>query len=607
MPTGKGFLRIAIEDFIDTFHFGDLIRGGIKTWMEELEQEGYDYIINMYTKLGLLEALPDYMKGDRVNGIFKRAQLDLFSIAGLILGVVIGLAQGGMRPISKIIEYKVEHVFRTARIDAANAIRLFWRDPEFENILEKDLADGGYDTERTKGLTKLLRPRSEELALLRHYVRGLSSQSEVTNELKARGYLENDIAVFFDLMQVIPTVQELIFMQVREAFNDEFSQRFQHDEGDKSQVITWAAKQGLSEEWVNKYWRAHWQLPSPNQVFEMLHRLRPGTTENTISNDDVDAFLKAADYSPYWRTRLKEISYAPFTRVDVRRMYKTGVLTEAQVKESYLDLGYDDERAQALTAFTIAFEAEEETGIVRTSVLSAYGDGMIDRGTAETMLQGGGYDATTTAFYLDNVDFRESLEINQIKLNTIKKKFVEGLLDETTVNNEINQLNLPAERVTALLALWLTERENQIVLPSLAQIETFYELDIVTIDDFRRILKRRGYTEETVGWNIKRMDIEKAAKAQKDAEKLASDNERIQKSKTASTYQKNKSEVDLAIAQAKAETTDINVALGGDIDPVQADALKARKDELKQFIAQLNVTKAELRFDLATALDKLVQ
>jgi hypothetical protein len=102
------------------------------------------------------------------------------------------------------------------------------------------------------------------------------------------------------------------------------------------------------------------------------------------------------------------------------------------------------------------------------------------------------------------------------------------------------------------------------------------------------------------------MDIEKQLRAQKDAEKAEADNERLVKSKTASQYQKDKSEYDLAIAQAKAEITDIDVALHGTLTDDEIATLKARKDELKLFISQINVAKAQLRFDTQSTLDKLI-
>lgn len=606
MATGKGPLRIAIEDFAEGFKLGERVRGWINSEGEKQKSGslGQSWRV-IFEQLGVDAKLPPLLSGNSPHAV-----LGLAALLPMLLGAMIGLGFSFIsvliQPLALLAQYKVNAKWPAFRIGPPQLAQLLklWPDKSADWLAM--LLDLGVDEKSLNGLQALNRQYLNALQYVALWRRQQLSEAELSNKLKQLGFLETDVDWLKQLTEIIPTPNDLILMAVREAFDDSFSSRFQHDEGISGEFIEWAKRQGLGEEWSRKYWRAHWQLPSPSQVFEMLHRLRPGKSDHTIEAGDVDSFLKAADYSPFWRERLKEISYAPFTRVDVRRMYKTGTLTEAQVKDAYLDLGYNDERAQALTEFTIAYEAEEETGIVRTSVLNAYGDGMIDRATAEGMLSQGGYDSTTTAFYLDNVDFREALEIIQIKLANIKKKFIEGLIDETTVNNEINTLNLPAERVTALLQLWITERENQIALPTLAQIENFYEFGIVTLDDFKRILKRRGYTDETIGWNIQRIDIEKQLKAQKDTEKAEADNERLQKSKTASTYQKDKSEIDLAIAQAKAEITDIDVALHGDIDETQIAELAARKDELKQFVSQLNVSKAQLRFDTQTSLDKLV-
>jgi hypothetical protein len=125
------------------------------------------------------------------------------------------------------------------------------------------------------------------------------------------------------------------------------------------------------------------------------------------------------------------------------------------------------------------------------------------------------------------------------------------------------------------------------------------------LDEFIRILIRRGYTDQTITWNIQRIDIEKSIKAQKEAEKMQADNERVQKSKASSQYQKDKSSIDLAIAQAKAEITDIDIALHSPLSDEEKAALAERRDELKSFISRMNVAKAELRLDTQSIINQL--
>lgn len=593
-------MRIAIEDFIEGIAIGERITNWIKSKSSELRENGFGN--SWHVIMQQLEADAD------VPALFSKdsphAILALPALIPMLIGALIGLGFSFVsviiQPIAQRVLYKVNHKWGAYRIDPVQATKLLKMWPEKSAQWLAMLADLGVDENNLDGLQALIVQRLTELQYIALWRRGIIGEGELTNRLHQLGMLDPDIENLKGLTEVIPTPQDLIYMQVREAFNDEFSQRFQHDEGDKSAVTEWAGKQGLSADWVDKYWRAHWQLPSPNQVFEMLHRLRPGKTENTIETGDVDAFLKAADYSPFWRERLKEISYSVFTRVDIRRMYKMGVLNEQEVKEAYLDAGYDDKRADALTKFTIAFEAEEESGIVRSSVTSAYADGMIDRATAEKMLSDGGYDKTSIGFYLDNVDFKEALDVQKIKLANIKKQFIEGILNESSVHSKINELDLPAERITALLELWTTERNTQVTLLTITQMETLLEKGIVTQDDYKTVAKQRGYNEQAISWTLERIAQEASEKAQKDAEKQQSDNERIQKSTSASKYQKDKSQIDLTIAQTKAEITDIDVAMQGKLNEQNIRDLKARLENIDENIEEIQVSQAEYKAEIVS-------
>ncbi|GAH58877.1 unnamed protein product, partial [marine sediment metagenome] len=46
---------------------------------------------------------------------------------------------------------------------------------------------------------------------------------------------------------------------------------------------------------------------------------------------ELDSLFMATDIMPWWREKLKAISYNPLTRVDVRRVFKMGIVSEEQV------------------------------------------------------------------------------------------------------------------------------------------------------------------------------------------------------------------------------------------------------------------------------------
>lgn len=595
---GKGAFRIAIEDFLETFDFGEIVFGWYKTVLEKFEVAGVEIYRKLANSIYPGLELPDAYKPDNFGSIIQSSQNGFFvwlaGMVGLIAGGFLGIGQ----PSGRIAAYFMDNQVRSYRSDPSTISAMIQR-----KILDDETGDNvlnalGVPDILKPSLLKLTEyvPSPVELEVLRR--RGVLDQSTYNREMSLQGVTPERIKEVQALREIIPGPQDLVLMAVREAFDPEIVKKFGYLENFPAPLAEWSEKQGLAREWAEKYWAAHWQLPSPNQVFEMLHRLRPGVSEFPVDDQTMDEYLRIADIAPFWRERLKAISYNPYTRVDVRRMFKVGVLSIDQVKEAYLDLGYDDEKADGLTQFTIAYATEEETGIVRSSVLKAYSNNMIDRATAEQMLNDSGYDEISIAFYLDVIDFDEAIEVTKIKLQNIKKRYTEGVIDETTVNGEIGVLNLPAERVTAMLELWNTEREAKTTLPTASQTEKFYEMDIISQDDFIRIFTLRGYTPETVRWTLARIDLEAQAATQKEAERALDDLEKIGRSETASRYQLDRAVLDLLIAQARAEITDIRVEIKADIDEGLKASLAFRLDDLKQFIAQAQTQKAQLRVDL---------
>ena len=592
---GKGAFRIAIEDFLETFEFENILF----KWQAGVLEKFEDATIDIYTKTASMlfkgAQLPPNMRPENVALVIRSSQNGFFVwlllMAGLLFGGFIGLGQASGR----VASYYMDSQLRSFRPSPAETVVMGYRGKLTDKSIELYLKDLGLPDDVMSGYKEITKPLLTAFEYQVLWRRKVLSDSELNSVLSKLGMSADTIAAVKSLGDVIPGSQDLITMAVKEAFDDSISSQFQHDENFPADFATWAERQGLSADWAKKYWRAHWQLPSPQQVFEMLHRLRPGIAQDPVTAETVSTYLRMADYSPFWRDKLQAISYAPLTRVDVRRMYKVGVLSEAQVKDAYLDLGYDDSRAQALTAFTIAFEPEEETGVVRSSVTSAYKSGFIDKGKAQSMLSAGGYDATTISFYLDSIDFTNSLDIQNIKLANIKKRYIEGVTDETTVNQEINMLNLPGERVLALLELWTTERDNQTQLPTTAQAEKFYEMSIITRDEFIKVFKLRGYTDETIKWTLERIALEAQALAAKEAEAAQKEADSLAKSKTANVYQKNRADLDLIIARSKEQLADIAVVLNGELDEFQEADYKEKSLEIKKYITAVNVRKAELK------------
>lgn len=206
--------------------------------------------------------------------------------------------------------------------------------------------------------------------LFQNLWRGKIEGKKLNEYLARMGYGADEQTIITNITKRIPPIQDIIRFAVREAFSEELSARYQHDVEFPPEVADWSEKQGFSKEWALKYWRAHWQLPSVQMVFEMLHRKVTKPNGEPFNKDDMYDLLRMADYPVFWRDLLTQISYRVITRVDARRMYKLGVwdnlpdmTPEQKVKEIYESQGYNAVDAEYMKDFTVEFTADQRRNL----------------------------------------------------------------------------------------------------------------------------------------------------------------------------------------------------------------------------------------------------
>lgn len=198
----------------------------------------------------------------------------------------------------------------------------------------------------------LTKPATEDI--IAYELRRDPNLSNLGKELRKIGVHDNYNNLYKELAYQIPPVADIITMAVREAFTPDIAARFGQYQDLPSEYVKWVGKKGLSREWAERYWAAHWSLPSVQQGFEMLHR-------GVIGQSDMNMLMRALDIMPYWRDKLTEIAYRPLTRVDVRRMFALGVLEESGVNKAYKDIGYSEYNADLMTKFTVKYTEAIET------------------------------------------------------------------------------------------------------------------------------------------------------------------------------------------------------------------------------------------------------
>lgn len=321
------------------------------------------------------------------------------------------------------------------------------------------------------------------------YLRGSVTAEYVKQELERRGVHPNDVPLVMELFYVIPPFQDIVRMAVRDAFNDSVAEYYGYDEDFPPEAAEWGRRQGLSEYWMKMYWRAHWELPSPTMAYEMLHR-------GIITPQEFDTLLKIADYPRFWREKLKAMSYEPYTRVDIRRMYQLGILNQEQVLRAYKDLGYDDEHAANLTLFTVLGASQEEKDLTKADILNGYKDGVIRREDAKQYLRNLGYDANEAEFYLARVDLDKTKEKREQQIEVIHSRYIRQVITEQQAYNQLGLLGVTGDEQAALLDKWKRELESRVRDVTRSDIEYSFKRGLISQPQALLELQRLHYTPD---------------------------------------------------------------------------------------------------------------
>jgi Trp operon repressor len=327
------------------------------------------------------------------------------------------------------------------------------------------------------------------------FYRGVLSDAEVVNRMQQMGFTETRIKEIRETWAVIPPLQDIIRMAVRETFTPEIAEKFGQFENLPGVYVEWAKKQGLSEDWAAKYWAAHWDLPSLSMGYEMLHR-------GVIDDASLDLLLRAQDVMPFWREKLKEISYNVYTRVDLRRMHQMGVVSDADLIKNYMDQGYDREHAERMAEFTVRYNAQDKLRVSVAQIIKAYRNLMITRSEAHDLMVRLKLSEESIEFNLAQADFEENLEVQNLLIDAVKTRFVNNLMDEMDARGSLMKNNLPGARIDALIEKWTPVRILDQKIPSKTDLDKMLKAGIIDEAVYVDEMTRLGYNMTYIGWYL---------------------------------------------------------------------------------------------------------
>lgn len=390
--------------------------------------------------------------------------------------------------------------------DYAKRIRAEWSPANPAN--SEVLRAAFIDPDHTTAVRKVMRQNglSEEdidLIFLANYalydpatVRALSLRGELTDaqvfeRLREMGYTDTRITEMRKVWDVIPPISDIITMYAKEAFEPDIIRQIGLADEFPTEGVQWAKKHGLSEDWLKKYWYAHWTQPPIQMGFEMLHR-------KVIDEQELDLMMRLQEIPPFWRDKLTKINYAPYTRVDVRRMHLMGVLTDDELFTAYQDLGYDEKKAGKMVEWTIKYNQGTEKELTRSQIESAYKKRAIIKEDAVRMLMDIGYPEDESYFITDLIDYDEDQKHEDDLLKNIETAYLLRIVNRVDTVNNLNRLGLPGRRIDYLMERWDLALVGTRKLPSKTDFDKFYRNNLISGDDYKDEMRNLGYSEKHI-------------------------------------------------------------------------------------------------------------
>jgi len=382
-----------------------------------------------------------------------------------------------------------------------NLVRSMIIDPARSKENRTELKKHGYSDTQIDNIILSYYRTTDENTVRMLFLRGIITETKMYERMRELGYTDTRTAEIIQTWKLLPSPGDLFTMVAREAFEPEMYTKLGLSAEFPTEQIKWLEEQGISKAWAEKYWIAHWEQPSIGQGFEMLHR-------GVIDRDTLDLLFRAVEIPSFWREKLTQIAYMPFTRVDVRRMHELGVITDEELIKSYMDLGYDSEKALKLAEFTIKYNAETEKQLTRSTILESYSEDLISRTDASTLLQSQGYSYDLADYYLTLEDYNRDKEVQSIYFDVIEDQYLTGLITETTARSSLNKLGIRGNKIDALIDQWNVYKYRYDAIPSKSDLDRLLVKQIIDQGTYRAFMKQHGFSEMIIDMYIEDMKSE---------------------------------------------------------------------------------------------------
>ncbi|GAI45561.1 unnamed protein product, partial [marine sediment metagenome] len=163
--------------------------------------------------------------------------------------------------------------------------------------------------------------------------------------------------------------------------------------------------------------------------------------------EDLKRMLLYADFPPALIPAMIDATYQPITRVDIRRMHRTGVFTESELPRQYGRLGYSPEDAERMSDFTVLYNEDGERTQTATRILNAFRDYLLTEQETLSYMTQLGHEPGMASAKVQGVAIERELAQQQDRVDTLGREWLKNVIDDTTALSRLAELGYSADRI----------------------------------------------------------------------------------------------------------------------------------------------------------------
>lgn len=424
-------------------------------------------------------------------GFFAIIPFVVFSLA-----VLTAELKGAITQIALKAQYTENKINKITITDVSTALNAAQKNTDLSDKANEVLALHGISADSEDLIREQLKTLTSPEMVFENYHRGKISKGELIIELKRRGYDDKEMNFYLNISDRIPTLGDAFNFADNHAFDDKMSNDYANDNEMPDEFRAFGEMQGYDYLTLQLFWRSHWKLPGFGEALELLHR-------GKLSESEYDTYLQFQSISPFWRERLKELSYLTYNRLDIRRLRQHNLIDKLGVFKCYKDMGYNDERAGVMSDLIEELVNEDKNKVTVTNIINMYSKQLLDKSTATEMLVKRNTKKEDIDFLFSQADFEIEDNRNIQLLKACEAQYKRNKDDKTNIINRLNKAGFTHLQPSLLFESWDLSLESVFKEPSKSDILSWFTNGLITQSkDAVELLVSIGYSETVATYYI---------------------------------------------------------------------------------------------------------